>query len=70
LIHPSFFNLEKMVQKSCTFDKKNTAEKIFLNSWVIPRQLDQAMTLMVTDLSDYFLTINFNQLQENVSYQF
>jgi hypothetical protein len=23
--------------------------------WVIPRQLDQAMTPMVTDRSDYFL---------------
>jgi hypothetical protein len=26
------------------------------------------MTPMVTDLSDYFLTVNFNQLQENISY--
>jgi hypothetical protein len=29
--------------------------------WVILRQLDQAMTSMVTDLSLFF-TVNFNQL--------
>jgi hypothetical protein len=30
-------------------------EKVVSKHWVIPRQLDQAMTPMATDLSDYFL---------------
>jgi hypothetical protein len=39
-------------------------------SWVIPSQLDKKrkMTPMITDLFDYFLPVNFNQLQENASY--
>jgi hypothetical protein len=34
-------------------------------SWVIPRPLDQVMTPMVTDLSDYFLqltSINYKKM--------